>query len=82
MIYVVVWKISSRFVNLKIKLRLSKLSRKIRYSNKIIVLTILQEYQDLWDTKVALDNEIATYHMLLEGEERRHVEPRYFLRLR
>lgn len=32
---------------------------------------LIQEYQDLWDTKVVLDNEIATYHMLLEGEERR-----------
>jgi chromosome segregation ATPase len=33
---------------------------------------LIKEYQDLWDTKVALDNEIATYHMLLEGEERRY----------
>jgi len=32
---------------------------------------LIKEYQDLWDTKVALDNEIATYHVLLEGEERR-----------
>ncbi len=32
---------------------------------------LIKEYQDLWDTKVVLDNEIATYHMLLEGEERR-----------
>jgi len=32
---------------------------------------LIQEYQDLWDTKVALDNEIATYHMLLDSEERR-----------
>jgi chromosome segregation ATPase len=33
---------------------------------------LIKEYQDLWDTKVALDNEIATYHVLLEGEERRY----------
>ncbi|OXA57183.1 lamin Dm0 isoform X2 [Folsomia candida] len=32
---------------------------------------LIKEYQDLWDTKTALDNEIATYHVLLEGEERR-----------
>lgn len=32
---------------------------------------LMTEYQDLMDTKVALDNEIATYRKLLEGEERR-----------
>ncbi|ODM97281.1 Lamin-C [Orchesella cincta] len=32
---------------------------------------LIKEYQDLWETKTALDQEIATYHMLLEGEERR-----------
>jgi basic type II keratin len=38
---------------------------------------LIKEYQDLWDTKTALDNEIATYHMLLEGEERRlSMEPK------
>lgn len=32
---------------------------------------LMNEYQDLMDTKVALDNEIATYRKLLETEERR-----------
>jgi lamin B len=33
--------------------------------------TLMADYQDLMDTKVALDNEIATYRKLLEYEERR-----------
>lgn len=32
---------------------------------------LMMDYQDLMDTKVALDNEIATYRKLLETEERR-----------
>lgn len=32
---------------------------------------LMSDYQDLMDTKVALDNEIATYRKLLETEERR-----------
>jgi hypothetical protein len=32
---------------------------------------LIQEYHDLMDEKVALDNEIATYRKLLEGEEER-----------
>jgi len=38
---------------------------------------LMNEYQDLMDTKVALDNEIAIYRKLLEGEERRlSISPR------
>jgi lamin B len=32
---------------------------------------LMNDYQDLMDTKVALDNEIATYRKLLECEESR-----------
>lgn len=32
---------------------------------------LLSDYQDLMDTKVALDNEIGLYRKLLEGEEKR-----------
>jgi len=32
---------------------------------------LIGEYHDLMDEKVALDNEIATYRKLLEGEEER-----------
>lgn len=42
---------------------------------------LMNEYQDLMDTKVALDNEISTYHKLLEGEERRlSISPRLLTR--
>lgn len=33
--------------------------------------SLMNDYQDLMDTKVALDNEIATYRKLLETEEKR-----------
>ena len=32
---------------------------------------LINEYQDLMEVKVALDNELATYRKLLEGEEQR-----------
>jgi len=32
---------------------------------------LMNDYQDLMDIKVALDNEIATYRRLLESEEKR-----------
>jgi len=41
---------------------------------------LMTEYQELMDTKVGLDNELATYRKLLETEERRlNISPRQLL---
>ncbi|XP_072423396.1 keratin, type II cytoskeletal 8-like [Chiloscyllium punctatum] len=54
--------------------RINELQEAIGNANKEMICQV-REYQDLMNTKLALDIEIATYKKLLEGEENRLSTP-------